>query len=188
MRILIACEKSGVVREAFRRHGHDALSCDLEPSDLPGPHIQGDVRPLLRERWDMVIAHPPCTDLCQSGMPQFKRNPAKWDRVAPAAAFFLECLNANARFVAVENSILHRMARELLGRPSFVVSQRDFGGPGSKRACWWVKGLPPLMATVVNPDAKDLVSGVSGERRSVYASRFHEGMAEAMATQWGGLA
>jgi len=100
MRVLIACEYSGRVRDAFRTLGHDAVSCDLLPSEAPGPHIQGDVLPLLRQPWDMIIAHPPCTRLCNSGVRGLaERN--LWGDMREGAAFFLACLDANAPRVAV---------------------------------------------------------------------------------------
>ena len=98
MRVLVACEFSGIVRDAFIAEGHDAVSCDLLPTERPGPHIQGDVRPLLRQRWDLVIAHPPCTYLTNA-------RPSLWGgpETGEAIAFFQECLAANAPLVAVEN-------------------------------------------------------------------------------------
>ena len=185
LKILVAFEKSGIVRDAFIARGHYAVSCDLQPCERPGPHIQADARSLLRKPWDMVIAHPPCTLLCHSGHPQFKRDPGRIRRVPEAIDLFVECFRANAPKVAVESSFPHRWATAYLGRPDCTVSQKDFGGPGTKRACWWLRGLPPLIGTITDPNARDLVSYAPGEKRSEFASRFHPGMADAMARQWG---
>ena len=96
MKVLIACEFSGIVRDAFILRGHDAVSCDLEPSESPGPHIQGDVTAVLRQPFDLVIAHPPCTYLCNSGVRWLKGNEERWGLMREAAAFFNLCLAANA--------------------------------------------------------------------------------------------
>ena len=188
MRILVACEFSGIVRDAFIRRGHDAVSCDLLPSESDlGPHILGNVLDVLGDPWDMIIAHPPCRYLCHSGHPQFKRDPTRFKKIAPAVEFFKKFLEANAPRIAVESSFPHRWTIAALGPPDFTVSQRDFGGPGTKRACWWTKNLPPLMGTIRDPNARDIISGTTGTTRSKYASRFHPGMAAAMADQWGSL-
>ena len=188
MKVLIACEYSGIVRDAFIEAGHDAISCDLLPTERPGPHYQGDVRELLREPWDLVIAHPPCTYLCNSGMPENAKHPERILKAIPALDFFIECYRANAPRVAVENSMPAPYTKGFLGKPDFVASQKHFGGPGTKRACWWVRNIPPLMATLTDPNARDLVTGSHNSKsRSRAASRFHPGMAAAMARQWGSL-
>src|SRR6056297_904353 len=143
MKVLIACEYSGRVRDAFIALGHDAVSCDLLPSESPGPHIQGDVRELLREPWDLVIAHPPCTYLANSGV-RWRVERGEWEQIAEAAEFFRACLGANAPCVAVENPVMHRYGREAVGRgPNFTVQPWQFGDPLRKRTCFWVRGLPP---------------------------------------------
>lgn len=195
MRILIACEFSGRVRQSFIDLGHDAVSCDLLPTEIPGPHHQGGVRPLLRERWDMVIAFPPCTYMAKSGACNFFRpgHEYRWAQMLAATQFFKECLTANAPMVAVENSLPHRYASAFLGKPDQIVSAAWFGDEGTKRACLWLKNLPPLMATLVNPDATDLVtkryrsSGASKHRNALNRSRISWGLARAIAQQWGGL-
>ena len=201
MKILVACEYSGVVRDAFIRRGHDAISCDLLPSESDfGPHIQGDVRPLLRQEWDMVIAHPPCQRLTQlnDAFPSNKELPNFWSEYEDAAALFEECLNANAPMVAVENPRMHRVARERIGAWSFHMQPYHFGDPIRKQVGFWVRGLPPLMATVICADFKPMMSmTIHGERRNGLISDsfsvdrgkmrscFFEGMAQAMAEQWG---
>ena len=119
MRVLVACEYSGRVRDAFLARGHDAVSCDLLPTEVPGPHIQGDVLPVLKESWDLVVAHPPCTRLCNSGV-RWLAERDLWDDMREGAAFFLACLNAPAPRVAVENPVMHQRAdisRSLVGSP-----------------------------------------------------------------------
>jgi len=133
---LIACEYSGRVRDAFLARGIDAVSCDLLPSEADGPHIQGDVTEQLRRRWAGVIAHPPCTRLCNSGV-RWLAERDLWQEMRQGAAFFLACLNANASRVAVENPVMHGYAREIIGRgPDFTVQPWQFGDPAKKRTCF----------------------------------------------------
>ena len=149
MTVLVACEYSGRVRSALRARGIDAVSCDLLPSEDDSPHhIQGDVRHLLRQPWAMVIAHPPCTYLANSGV-RWRVERREWEQVREAAEFFTACLNANSPFVAVENPVMHRYACDAIGgfRPSFTVQPWQFGDPAKKRTCFWTRGLPPLTPT-----------------------------------------
>jgi len=113
MRVLVACEYSGRVRDAFAALGHDAWSCDILPTDAPGRHYHGDVRPILRQPWDLVIAHPPCTRLCNSGV-RWLAERDLWADMRDGAEFFLACLNANAPCVAVENPVMHKYARDII--------------------------------------------------------------------------
>ena len=110
MKVLVACEFSGIVRDAFIAKGHDAVSCDLLPTERPGPHIQGDVRELLREPWDLVIAHPPCTYITNAGVRHLHTDPERWPRLIEGVQFFKECLQANAPRAAIENPIPHKYA------------------------------------------------------------------------------
>lgn len=188
--VLIACEYSGVMRRAFRALGHDAWSCDLLPADDGSPHhIHGDVRPILRQSWDLVIAHPPCTRLCNSGV-RWLAERALWDEMREGAAFFLECLNANAPRVAVENPVMHRYARDIIGRgPDFTVQPWQFGDPAKKRTCFWTKGLPALVPTssMTAADAKPECHHASpGPDRWKLRSATYPGIAAACAAQWGG--
>ncbi|MEI6793887.1 MAG: hypothetical protein WCL05_01460 [Verrucomicrobiota bacterium] len=189
MRVLIACEFSGIFRDAFIAAGHDAISCDLEPSERPGPHIRGDVRPLLREPWDLVIAHPSCRRLCNSGV-RWLAERDLWEDMRAGAAFFRDCLNANAAKVAVENPVMHRYAREIIGRgPCFTVQPWQFGDPVKKRTCFWTRGnLPALTATstMTAADARpDIHFASPGPNREKERSRSFPGMASAAAIQWG---
>lgn len=189
MRVLIACEYSGRVRDAFRRRGHDAISCDLLPTEQQGPHIQGDVSAMLRERWDLVIAHPPCTYLANSGVRWLHSNPDRWQAMREGAAFFLECLNANAPRVAVENPVMHKYARKIIGRgPDFTVQPWQFGDDEKKRTCFWTRGLPPLVPTssLDGSTARDSVhKAPPGPDRWKERSRTFQGLADAIAEQWG---
>lgn len=192
MKVLVACECSGRIRDAFLRRGHDAISCDLKPTEVPGPHIEGDVRPHLRRRWDLVIAHPDCTYLANSGVRWLYRDLERWPRLFEAADFFLECLNANARFVAVENPVMHKWAKRLIGRDAaFSVQPWHFGDNETKRTCWWLGGETPLPALVPtsNLDGSTAEARVHrespGPERAANRARTPAGMAEAIADQWG---
>lgn len=192
MRVLVACECSGRVRNAFLAKGHDAWSCDLMSGRDPthGRHIQGDVTPLLAERWDLVIAHPPCTFLTNAGVRWLKENPKRWRDMEAGAALFLACLNANAPKVCVENPIMHGHAMRIIGeRHAQVIQPWMFGHPETKATCLWLKGLPLLKPTLV-VDGRDArihrmtpmgVKGMRGWLRSIT----YQGIADAMAEQWG---
>jgi hypothetical protein len=188
MRVLVACEFSGRVRQAFRDLGHDAWSCDLLPSeDGSAYHVQGDVRAMLREPWDLAIAHPPCTRLCNSGVRWLaERN--LWRELEGAIIFFQACLNANAPRVAVENPVMHKYARDWIGPASFTVQPWQFGDDAKKRTCFWTRGLPPLVAT------SDLDGSTAraechlaspGPDRWKERSRTYPGIARALAEQYG---
>ena len=207
----MACEFSGVVRDAFLARGHDAVSCDLLPTESPGPHVRGDVRPLLRERWDMVIAFPPCTYLCMAGQmwlaPNAPRSTERWHKFFDGLAFFIDCWRANAPHVVVENPLPHAAARLVLGKSAFSTQPFEHGHPFSKRTLFWVTGpVPPLMPTNIvqplratrrrkptphHPYGKpyhwlDTLPATNG--RAQDRSRFFPGIADAMAEQWGNLA
>jgi hypothetical protein len=192
MTVLVACEYSGRVRQAFRNRGIDAVSCDLLPSEDNSPHhIQGDVRPLLRQPWAMVIAHPSCQYLANSGV-RWRVERQEWEQVAEAAEFFTACLSANAPCVAVENPVMHRYAREAIGglRPSFTVQPWQFGDPAKKRTCFWTRGLPPLTPTseMTAADARaDCHLASPGPDRWKERSRTYPGIANAIADQYGAL-
>jgi hypothetical protein len=137
MRVLVACEFSNTVRDAFLRRGHDAYSCDIQRADHPNKnfrrHIRGDVRPLLREPWDLVIAHPPCTYLCNSGVRWMTERAGRREAMLAAVVFFKECLAANAPMVCVENPIMCWYAKdELKVEPTQMIQPWQFGHPESK--------------------------------------------------------
>ena len=185
-RILIACEFSGIVRDAFIAQGYNAMSADLLDSEQPGPHWQGDVSSLLQEPWDLVIAHPPCTRLCNSGV-RWLHERNLWNDLEKGAAFFLACLNANAPLVAVENPIMHKYAIQRIGRKqNFCIQPYEFGEPYTKRTCFWTKGLPVLKPTNIIQTRIPAVHYASpGPNRWRERSRTYKGIAKAMAIQWG---
>lgn len=193
MRVLIACEFSGTVRDAFIARGHDAVSCDLLPTESPGPHIQGDVLPVLdREKWDLIIAHPPCTYLCHSGVrwlykkgrrengTDLERFQKMWDAVRFFNKFLLKF---DCDKVAIENPVMHGFANI---RPfDFSVQPWQFGHPECKRTCFWTRGLPPLKPTKIVEGRKQRSANESpGPDRWKRRSRTLPGIAEAMADQW----
>jgi len=186
---LIACEYSGRVRDAMLAIGVDAVSCDLLPTEVEGPHIQGDVTEQLQRRWAGVIAHPPCTRLCNSGV-RWLHERNLWADMREAVVFFGQCLSANAPRVAVENPVMHRHARDLIGPAAFTVQPWQFGDNFKKRTCFWARGLPPLKPTSTL-DGSTAVAEVHrappGPNRWKDRSRTYPGIAAAIADQWGRL-
>ena len=184
VRVLVACEFSGIVRDAFRARGHDAISCDLLPSERPGPHIRGDVLPLLEQQWDLVIAHPPCTYLANSGVRWLHTEAGRWNLMRAAAAFFMQFLASEHERVAVENPVVHGHAG--LPGAAFTVQPWQFGHGESKRICFWTKGLPRLQPTEIVSGCEARVHRMSpGPDRAKERSRFFPKIAAAMADQWG---
>ena len=199
MRVLIACEYSGVVRRAFAARGHDAWSCDLLPSeDHANQHIIGDARDLLGDGWDLLmVAHPPCTRLCNSGVRWLSRPPKgktlaqMWADLDEAANLFSAFWNAPIDRVAVENPIMHRHARERI-RNFAPASQQlqpwQFGHGETKATCLWLKNLAPLRPTNIVEGRTQRVHRMSpGPNRWRERSRTFQGIADAMADQWGSL-
>jgi hypothetical protein len=207
MRILIACEFSGRVREAFRAKGHDVLSCDVRPTEILGPHYQGDVRDVLYEAWDMLIAHPPCTYNTLAGVrwmyhpddthlpaEQRRRHPSypdRMERFEEGVAFFKLFSEAPIPKICVENSQPHGLAMSRLGRYTQCIQPWMFGDPYTKGACLWLQGLPPLQPT--HRRYADYPSGLEAECHSMSPgpdrekkrSRTYPAIAAAMAAQWG---
>lgn len=178
----MACERSGRVRDAFRALGHNAISADLEPTDVDGPHHQGDVTELLRKRWDMVIAFPPCTDLANVNAQHMPAKRAD-GRAARAAWFWQECWQANADKVCVENPT---PAKGLLPRPHQIIQPWEFGHPYTKRTCLWLRGLPPLLPTDILVGKYTSWTHPNGSNKPAkHRSETFPGIAQAMAEQWG---
>jgi len=186
LRVLVACEYSGRVRDAFRALGHEAISCDLLPTEATGPHMQVDALTVLHwDAWDLVIAHPPCTYLCNSGVRWLSTDPARWAKMRDAAVFFMQCLSMPKCPVAVENPVMHGHAN--IRKPDFTVQPWQFGDPAKKRTCFWTRGLPPLRPTsdMTAADAKpDCHHASPGPDRWKERSRTYHGMAAAIARQW----
>lgn len=197
MKVLIACEYSGIVRDAFARLGHDALSCDLFPTDKPGPHYQGDVFDIINEGWDIMIAHPPCTYLTNSGVSWLHKDIKRWPKLFEGAEFFKKLLDANIPRIAVENPIMHKYSKSIIGlRPTQIIQPWMFGHPESKATCLWLKSLPPLQETknvkqeFLNLSKKEAQRlhylSPSKDRWKIRSTTF-QGIADAMASQWGSL-
>lgn len=192
MRILVACECSGIVRDAFLAKGHDAWSCDLKPTQRPGPHLQRDVREVLHWPWDMLIAHPVCRYLANSGVRWLHTQPGRWDKMREGCEFFSLFLNAtHIPLRCVENSIMHGHARSIIGRgPDQIIQPWWFGDPFKKAAALYIDGLPKLVAThsledyLEPPKQKCWLMGPS-EDREEKRSETEPGFAKAMAEQWG---
>lgn len=183
MRVLIACEFSGVVRDAFRARGHDAVSCDLLPTESPGPHLRCDVREILRDNWDLMIAHPPCTHLCVSGAPHWARK-AESGVQNEALDFVRTLLDAPIPKIALENPV--GIISTTIRKPTQYIQPWQFGHGETKKTGLWLVNLPMLRPTKVvsgrNPRVWMEPPGIDRwKRRSVTYS----GIAEAMAEQWG---
>lgn len=181
MRVLVACEFSGVVRDAFRSRGHDAWSCDLLPTEVEGPHIQGDVLGALADGWDMMIAHPPCTHLAVSGARWFA---AKRVEQEEAIGFVRRLLDAPIPRIALENPVSIISTR--IRKPDQIIQPWQFGHGETKKTCLWLKGLPLLEPTEVVSGREARVHRMPpGPDRWKERSRTYRGIAEAMAEQWG---
>jgi hypothetical protein len=192
MRVLIACEQSGVVRRAFARMGHDAWSCDILPSeDRSNQHIVGDARDILRDDWDLLmVAHPPCTRLCLSGL-RWLYERDLWHDLDAACALFSDFWNAPIDRIAVENPRMHRHAKERIVNfqpPTQTIQPWQFGHGETKATSLWLKNLPPLLPTKIVPGRVARVHMLpQSATRSAQRSRTYEGIADAMANQWGTL-
>jgi len=193
MRVLVACEFSGRVRDAFLSRGHDAWSCDLEPTETPGPHLQVDVLGVLAQGWDLMIAHPPCTYLTNAGVRFFQPHAkgkcvgqARFLALEHAAAFFNALQSAPIPKICIENPIPNRWARAKIGPYSQIIHPWQFGHHETKPTALWLKGLPWLQPTDIKiwtyqpqsylPQSKD---------RAKLRSYTYRGIAQAMAQQWG---
>jgi len=186
MKVLIACEFSGIVRDAFSAKGHDSWSCDLLPTEKPGNHIQGNVLEILNDGWDLMIAHPPCTRLCNSGVCWLEKRDL-WDELAEASDFFCKFLNANIEKIAIENPRMHKYAIEGVGgKHNQVLQPWMFGHGETKATCLWLKNLPPLFSTniVTGRDQRVFREPPSKDRAKI-RSVTYRGIANAMAEQWG---
>jgi hypothetical protein len=196
VKVLIACEYSGTVRNAFLQRGHDAWSCDLLPSeDNSSRHIIGDALALLGDGWDLLIAHPPCTRLCNSGVrwlsspPPGKTADQMRNELAEGAALFSAFWNADIPRAAIENPVMHKHAKALIvnyQEPAQSVQPWQFGHGECKRTCLWLRGLAPLMPTDIVEGREQRVHRMPpGADRWKERSRFYPGIAAAMADQWG---
>lgn len=202
MRVLIACEYSGRVRDAFIRAGHDAMSCDLLPTDVAGPHYQGDVTDIINDGWDLMVAHPPCTYLSVSGMHWTTRGLRDPQLTEDALAFVQLLLDAPIERIALENPISVISSR--VRKPNQIINPYEFGHDASKKTCLWLKNLPPLISTervepriVITPSGKpakrwgNQCDNYGQDKLPPSADRWkirsatYQGIADAMAAQWG---
>ncbi len=195
MKVLIACEFSGVVRDAFLTRGHDAISCDLLPTESPGPHYQGDIFDIIGDNFDLMIAHPPCTYLSNSGVSHLYKDSRRWKDLISGAVFFRKLLSADIPKIAIENPIMHKYAKEIIGdTQTQIVQPWMFGHPESKATCLWLKGLPKLAET--NNVKVEMMQLPDNQRQRLHylppgpdrwkeRSMTFQGIAEAMAAQWG---
>ena len=200
MRVLIACEFSGIVREAFKARGHDAWSCDLLPSEIPGNHHQGPLEDWIGSgrEWDLIIAHPPCTYLANSGVRWLYGDDKmeRWENMKKGAAFFNMIRNRDCGRICVENPIMHKHAKRAINtpldywpnassEPSQIMQPWQFGHGETKATCLWLKGLPLLNPTeIVGGRVGRVFLEPPGPDRWKNRSRTYQGIADAMATQW----
>lgn len=190
MKVLIACEMSGRVRDAFLKKGHTVLSCDLLPSETEGPHYQGDIVDILYDRWDMLIAFPPCTHTCVSGARWFKQ---KWEKglIQEALKFFKMLHDAPVEHICLEQPV--SIVATHITKPDQIIHPWMFGHPEQKKTCLWLKNLPPLVATndvkhemllLPKRDRERIHHMPPSQNRSTERSRTYLGVAAAMAEQW----
>lgn len=202
LKVLIGCEFSGVVRDAFQRLGHDAWSCDFLETETPGQHYRGDIRDLLKEYWDIFIVHPECRYMANSGAKHLYINCKKsnginqdrWDKMVNAANFFKDMYNAPVEHVAAENPIMLPYAKEIIGvTQSQIIHPWMFGHLESKSTCLWLRNLPNLKETnnvheemmkLSKKDAQKIHYMSPGPERWKNRSRTYSGIGEAMAKQW----
>lgn len=195
LRVLVACEYSGTVRDAFARLGCDAWSCDLLPTDSPGNHYQTDVREVLGLGWDLMIGHPTCTYLTNSGVCWLHKDPTRWAKLDEGAAFFRLLWDAPIKHIALENPVMHGYAKERIGnlRQAQTIQPWMFGHTESKATCLWLKNLPALIPTK-NVRAEMMLLPKNERERLHYLppsptrwkerSKTYQGIADAMAEQW----
>ena len=202
MKVLVACEFSGVVRDAFAAKGHDAWSCDILPTERPGNHYQGDVRDILNDGWDLMIAHPPCTYLSVSGLHWNKRGKLvngrpRSELTEEALSFVRLLMEASIDKIAIENPVSCISSR--IRKPDQIIQPYQFGHDASKATCLWLKNLPTLLPTKYVPGrivygdkmrwSNQTDSGQNklgpSEKRASERSKTYRGIAEAMANQWG---
>jgi hypothetical protein len=195
MKVLVACEFSGKVRDAFIRRGHDAISCDLLPTDSPGPHYQGNVLDIIHQGFDLMIAHPPCTYLANSGVQWLHRSKKRWKLLFEAADFFVELLSADIEKIVIENPIPHRYAMDIIKvNHSQVIQPWMFGHPEKKATCLWLKNVPELQPTNNVKAYMNTLSAKEQQKsqfrpdskgRSKLRSTTYQGIADALADQLG---
>lgn len=189
MKVLIACEESQAVTKAFRARGHEAYSCDILPCSGGHPewHIQDDVLKHLDDEWDLMIAHPPCTRLCNSGV-RWLAEKNLWDDLDDAVTFFMKLQEAPIPMICIENPIPHKYARVKIGGYTQLIQPWMFGHGETKATCLWLKELPKLKPTnIVEGREQRLHRLPPSKDRAKLRSKTYPGIAKAMAEQWGNL-
>ena len=196
MKVLVACEFSGTVRDAFIARGHEAMSCDFEATEQPGPHYQGDVLDIINDGWDLMIAHPPCTHLASSGARHFPAKIAD-GRQQQGIDFFMQIVNAPINKIAVENPV--GIMSSIYRKPDQIIEPYHYGHETTKKTCLWLKNLPLLVPTNIVSKG-EVITFASGKRMSKWfydssqlppkerermRNKTFQGIADAMAKQWG---
>jgi site-specific DNA-cytosine methylase len=185
VKVLIACEFSGTVRDAFIEKGHDAISCDLLPTETPGPHYQGDVFNIIDYGFDLMIAHPPCTHLSVSGARYFAEKCID-GRQQTAVSFFKKLVKSDIEMIAIENPV--SIMSTLYRKPDQIIQPWQFGHGETKATCLWLKNLPKLIPTdIVNGRDNRIHRLPPTQDRAKIRSKTYAGIAEAMANRWGNL-
>ena len=183
MKVLVACEYSGVVRDSFIKQGHDAISCDLLPTEQLGPHYEGDVLDILNDDWDLMIAHPPCTHLAVSGARWFKD---KQEEQKEALDFVRVLLDAPIKHIALENPV--SIISSKIRKPDQIIQPWQFGHGETKKTCLWLKNLPLLQPTkIVEGREQRIWKMPPSKDRWKLRSITYQGIADAMAEQWGAI-
>jgi len=195
MNVLIACEFSGIVRDAFIKKGHNAFSCDLLPTEKKSKyHIQDNILNHLNKEWDLMIGHPPCTFLTNSGVCWFSKDNSRWQKLKEGGNFFKELKNANIEKICLENPIPHKYGKKYMGNYTQIIQPYQFGHLERKATCLWLKNLPKLKpVNNVYEEMKKLPKNISqrlhylppSKDRWKLRSRTFQGIADAMADQWG---
>lgn len=198
LNVLVACEYSGTVRDAFNKVGFNATSCDLLPSRTKGNHYQGNVKDIINNNWDILIGFPPCTYLCNSGVHHLHKDWTRWKKLNDGCNFFLFLLNSKIPHICIENPIPHKYAVNNkfypIGKYTQTIQPYEFGHPESKKTCLWLKNLPLLKKTNIlkKPEKgyweNQTPSGNNNlppsKKRALLRAKTYEGIAAAMASQW----
>lgn len=200
MKVLVGCEFSGIVRDAFAKLGHNVISCDILPSEKPGNHYQGNILDIINDGWDLAIFHPPCTYLTNAGVRHLHSVPSRngvitkihgaerWKLMYEACDFFNQLQNANIKHICIENPIPHKYAREKIGKYTQIIQPWQFGHGETKATCLWLKNLPLLQPTNIVSGRESRIHKMGPSKdRGKERSRTFLGIAEAMATQWNKL-
>lgn len=191
MNVAVICEFSGTVRDAFRSRGHFAISCDLLPTEVPGPHLMGDCRSFSWKDFDLIVAHPPCTYLANSGVRWLHTQDGRWNNMLEAVEFFNWCINLSkyCKYLVIENPIMHGYAKERIHKPyDQIIQPWQFGHGETKATCLWLHNLPLLQPTNIVKERKQVIHMLPPSKdRWKLRSKTYSGIADALAEQYGAL-